>query len=304
MKLATTTGDFDKFNLNMEEKIRSLYNAGFRHIDLSFYNENTIDSRFMQDDWKEYTQSLAGLAKSLDMDFVQAHLPNVNPLNFDESWETAVEVTIRSIEVCGMLSIPNAVIHTGWAQGLGKQEYFEKNMLFLSKLFPYMEKCNVNICVENSTKANMGDMYFFFTGQDMRDFIEYANHPKLKACWDTGHANIEGHQYSDIMALGEYLTTVHINDNHGVKDEHIIPFMGSLNMDEVMHGLIDSGYKGIFTFEADSVVTLHNNWLLRRNQFEDEARLLNPPLVMQENAEKMMYDLGVYILKTYSCFEE
>ncbi len=304
MKLATTTGDFSKFGLNWEEKIQALYRAGFRHIDFNLYNENTMQSPFMQEDWKEYTKKISEFAQSLGMDFVQAHLPNVNPLRFDESWETAVAVTVRGIEVCEMLHIPNAVIHSGWAPGLGKQEYFEKNMPFFSRLFPYMDRCNVNVCIENSTKANMGEMYFFFTGEDMLEFIQYVGHPKLKACWDTGHANIEGHQYSDIMALGEYLTAVHIHDNCGKKDEHILPFTGSLSLDEVMHGLIDSGYQGVFTFEVDSAVTFSDHWLLKRNRFREEKRLLEPPLFLREHMEKTMYDLGVYILKSYDCLEE
>ncbi len=304
MKLATSTGDFDKFDICLEEKIQLLYEAGFRHIDLSLYKENTLESRFMQSDWREYTYSLKVFAQLLGMDFVQAHSPSVNPLNFDDTWETAVAVTARSVEVCGLLGIPNTVVHSGWACGIEKEEYFEKNMLFFSRLFPYMEKYNVNVCIENSTKFNMKDKYYFLTGEDMCDFIAYANHPKLKACWDTGHANIEGHQYEDIMALGEKLACVHIHDNHGVKDEHLIPFMGSLSIDEVMHALLDSGYKGVFTYETDSAFTPDKHWLLHRPQFRDETRLLNPPVSLQASAEKLQYELGVYILKAYDCFEE
>ncbi len=304
MRLATTTGNFDKFNISLEEKIRLLYNAGYRHTDLSLYKENTPDSRFMQPDWREYTSSLLSFARSLGVDFVQAHSPSVNALNFDESWENAVEVTVRSIEVCGILGIPNTVVHSGWADAISKEEYFEKNMLFFSRLFPYAEKYNVNVCIENSCKFNMKDKYYFLTGEDMREFIEYANHPKLKACWDTGHANIEGHQYEDIMTLGENLTCVHIHDNHGNKDEHLIPFMGSLCIDEVMHALIDSGYKGVFTYETDSAFTPHKHWLLNRPQFENEMRLWDPPVSLQESAEKLQYELGVYILKAYNCFEK
>ncbi len=303
MKLATTTGDFDKFNLTYEEKIRLLYNAGFRHIDFNMYEDETLATPLMKSDWREYVNSLKFLAESLGMDFVQAHSPNVNPLKCDDTWDTAVALTIRSIEVCGMLGIPNIVVHSGWADGIGKEEYFEKNMIFFSRLLPYAEENNVNICIENSTKSNMGDKYYFFTGEDMNEFIKYANHPRIKACWDTGHANCEGHQYSDIMALGENLACIHFNDNHGKTDEHLIPFMGTLPIDEVMHALLDSGYKGTFTFEACSPITFNQYWLFDRPQFENETRLLNPPVSMQENAEKMLYELGVYILKTYDCFE-
>ncbi len=304
MKLATTTGDFERFYGKLEERIKALAKAGFKHIDLSLYNENTKASLFMQDTWQAYTNNIKACGQKLGIDFVQAHLPNVNPLVFDGSRQNAIDVTKRAIEVCGMLDIPNAVIHTGWAKGIGKEEYFEKNMPFLKELFPVMESTGVNVCIENSTKANMGTMYHFFTGSDMLEFINYAGHPLLHACWDTGHANIEGHQYEDIIALGNHLKALHINDNNGRYDEHIIPFMGSLNLDEVMTALADSGYNGPFTFESSSSILFSDDWITERHKFEKDTRLAQPPLFMQEQAEKMLCELGVYILKTYNSYED
>ncbi len=304
MKLATTTGDYDAFALSVEERIRRLHQAGFRHIDLNLYEEITPDSRFLKPDWQDYTRSLLSLAQSLGMDFVQAHAPNVNPLRRDETWEQAVAYVQRSIEVCGLLDIPNTVLHAGWAPGIGREEYFRQNLEFLARLFPTMGKWGVTVCVENSTRANMGQQYYFYTGEDMADFLRYAGHPLLKACWDTGHANIEGHQYSDLIALGDKLGALHINDNRGQKDEHIMPFLGSLSLDEVMHGLQDIGYRGVFTFEACSTLPFHNDWLLTRNAYGHETRLLDPPLELQQQMEATLYHLGVYILKRYDCFEE
>ena len=45
---------------------------------------------------------------------------------------------------------------------------------------------------------------------------------------------------------------LHIQDNFGNDDHHIMPYFGSMNIDSVMHGLNDIGYKGYFTFEADA----------------------------------------------------
>lgn len=303
MKLANTTSDFARY-CSHPESICHLHEAGFRHIDMSFYRENTTASPFMQPDWQEYTMNLRALAESLNMDFVQAHAPNVNPLNFDEGWELGVQCTIRSIEVCGLLGIPNTVIHTGWADGLGKEEYFRENMRFLRRLFPAMEKNRVTVCIENSTRANMGEKYFFFSGQDMVEFLQYADHPLLAACWDTGHANIEGHQYEDLVALGKRLRALHINDNRGQCDEHIVPFMGTMNLGEVMNALIEIDYDGPFTFECDSSFPAADNWLGRRRSWSQDKRLSDPPLFLQMYMERAMYELGEYVLKEYGCFEE
>ena len=40
-----------------------------------------------------------------------------------------------------MLEIKNTVVHSGWAVGLTKEEWFVKNKEFYARLFPAMERC-------------------------------------------------------------------------------------------------------------------------------------------------------------------
>ncbi len=302
MKIATTTGDFARFCKTDEEKIRELYRAGFKYIDLSMY-DFTPDCAYMQENWREAVQKIKDLAKELGMEFVQAHSQGGNPLNPQEE-EFILAATIRSIEICEMLGIKNTVVHNGMAEGLSKEEWFVKNKAFYEKLFPAMERCGVNVLCENSTKANMRDMYFINSGKDMREFIEYVNHPQIHGCWDTGHANCEGPQYDDIMAVGEHLYAIHYNDNRGTMDEHVAPFLGTLNHDEVMHALIDVGFKGYFTLECDSSLRGYKYWLGWRRQYDADTRLAEPQLFMQRHIEKMMYETAEYILDSYGLSEK
>ena len=197
-----------------------------------------------------------------------------------------------------MLGIPHTVYHAGWKLGLSKEEYFEQNMRFVRRLIPTMEKTGVMLLIENSTRANMGERYYFYTGQDMVDFIEYADHPLLGACWDTGHANIEGHQYNDIVALGHHLRALHFNDNRGHGDEHIMPYLGTMSVDEVMCGLRDIGYRGDFTFECDSSLRPANCWQGNRRRWKDEI-IAEPTAAMYEIMERALYVCGEQILTAY-----
>ncbi len=92
---------------------------------------------------------------------------------------------------------------------------------------------------------------------------------------------------------------LHINDNRGICDEHIIPFFGTFNMDDVMCALTDINYKGVFTFEAGSSLKFENNWLAPRHKFEKSKKLINPEIFMQKHLESLMYEIGEYILKSY-----
>ena len=96
---------------------------------------------------------------------------------------------------------------------------------------------------------------------------------------------------------------LHINDNRGNGDEHIIPYFGTMNLDEIMNALINIGYNGYFTFEASSSFRPASFWQGNRMTFEKDTRLLHPQLFMQKQLEKLMYDMGVYILEQYNCFE-
>lgn len=305
MKLATTSGDFARFAPTHKECVGHVIDAGFRYIDLSMYHDARVDSLILQDSWRDYAAELRAYAESRGATFVQAHSPGGNPLQRDENWQILLDSTIRSIEMCGALGIGHTVVHAGWADGIGKDEYFERNRDFYRLLLPTAEKCGVKILTENSTHANMGERYYFYTGADMKEFVEYVDHPLFGVCWDTGHANIEGPQYQEICDLGETLVAVHINDNRGQADEHILPYLGTVSMDEVMHALVDIGYTGTFTMECDSTMRSARCWFGGDRQImPGEERLLHPPLCVQKDLERALYTCGKYILESYGLFEE
>jgi len=304
MKIATTTEDFGRFCKNDIERIRELYAAGFRYVDLSMYSL-TPDCDYMKDDWKDSVKALKREADSLGMKFVQAHSQGGNALKDDPAHvEFLIDATVRSIEICSELGIENTVVHSGYAKDMPKDEWFEKNREFYKKLFPVMEALGVNVLIENSTAANMKDKYFVNSGKDMTEFLRFVGHPRLHACWDTGHANCQGSQYGEIMTLGKELYAIHYNDNRGQKDEHLIPFFGTLNHDEVINALIDVDFDGYFTLEASSSLRSSRYWLGNRMPFEKDTRLAEPQMFMQRRLETLLYETAKYILDSYGLFEE
>ncbi len=303
MKIATSSGDFKFYCPTDVERIRELHRAGFRYIDFDMYSFKP-DCVYMQDNWRTAVEEIQQVADELGMQFVQAHSQGGNPLD-PNSVEFIVAATNRSIEICQMLGIPNTVVHNGNAYELSKEEWFVKNKAFYERLIPAMERCGVNVLCENSTDSNMHGQYFINTGKDMREFIDYMNHPLIHGCWDTGHANCEGSQYDEIMAVGDELYGIHYNDNRGKQDEHLPPFMGTLNHDEVLRALIDVGYKGYFTLEGSNSLIKYNGWPHKRNRFrDDQLKLSQPQLFMQRHMEALMYDTAKWMLETYGIFED
>ena len=295
MRIATTTGTLGSPS---PENLKKFYDAGYRYLDLGIWN-----GMVMRPDYKEFARSVKEAADALGLKFVQSHAPDGNALD-PKDFDRYVETTIHSIEFCAEIGIPCTVVHTGYEKFITKEDWFKRNKEFYEKLFPTMEKTGVYVLAENSTSANMGHKrYFTNSGAEMREFVEYVDHPLVRICWDTGHANCEGNQYDDIMAMGELLYALHVHDNRG-NDEHCSLYTGNINMDDVMNALIDSGYKGYFTYETGC--TMHGAGYRHapRRVFERDTRLLNPPAFVTERFIEFDYEVAEYILKAYDVFEE
>ena len=204
------------------------------------------------------------------------------------------------------MGIENIVVHFAFAKDISKEEFLQKNSEFFGLLIPVMEKTGVNVLVENSAKADLAPSGYYYpsTAKEMLEFLEYKPHPLLHACWDTGHANMDGPQYNEIIELGNRLKAVHINDNMGKCDQHIAPFMGTINMDEVICALIDSGYKGYFTLESSSIVKDGNNWLQKRRLYPESTKLFNPPLAVHEAKVKFNFEIAKACLEAYGIYDE
>lgn len=308
MKLATTTGDFDSYLDDDVDRLRKVAAAGFRYVDLSMYSGDAPGWAYAGEDWEKKVDELGNEAAKLGVKFVQAHAPGVNLLDAGEMKHGLFALS-RSFEVCARLGIENNVVHTGFSGDYlydrpeDKERYFAANYAVIKELFPVLEKTGVNFLIENTTKVNMGKLWFFITGSEMKEFIGYCNHPLIHAVWDVGHAAIEGHQYQDIVDLGDDLRALHIHDNRA-KDHHELPLTGMTNYDEILTALIQIGYKGYFTFEADNV--FYGFKRLRRHPELQTygSRFTAAPLKLREMAEKLLYEIGKYILQTYDLFEE
>lgn len=302
MLLATTTEDFAPFTESHEERIRLLYEAGFRSIDLSLYDVIPGDPLF-SDSFREAAESLADYADGLGMRFVQCHAPAVNCLRSEEDFSRALTLTARAIEICGILKIPTLVTHVGFHPSLDEEGWRAGNLRFYRALMPAAKENSVRVLAENSAHANLKG-YYLYSGRDCRRFFDAVDHPNFGICWDTGHANMEGAQYDEILALGDALGAIHFHDNRGEKDEHLIPFLGTMSIDEVMHALIDVGFKGPFTFEATSSLRPPCYRMGDRRPYPEDTRMEKPTLAMQKAAERLLFITGEEILSAYGILEK
>ncbi|MGB7024805.1 MAG: TIM barrel protein, partial [Candidatus Acidiferrales bacterium] len=56
----------------------------------------------------------------------------------------------------------------------------------------------------------------------------------LKFCFDVGHAHMEDGVAISFEAMQDLVVEAHVHDNHGEKDEHLIPYNGKIDWDAAL----------------------------------------------------------------------
>jgi sugar phosphate isomerase/epimerase len=69
-------------------------------------------------------------------------------------------------------------------------------------------------------------------------------------CLDYGHAHLMGDLGDAIEALSGHLWTTHVHDNGGKRDEHLVPYAGTIDWDAAMMETQKIGYDGALMFEV------------------------------------------------------
>lgn len=299
MKLATTTGDFFSYTHSQALSLQYIRECGFRYADYAFSCDRKDRTGVYGEDPAAYISDISKQLERLDMRLCQAHAPADKPLG--DGREALIADTIRCVEACGAWGIPNLVVHTGYAKGITREECFAQNKAFFTPILKAAEQYGVCILAENFNKMCREGVYWIDNAPDLLSFVAYMDHPLLQAVWDVGHANMQPMPQSEALRmLGKHVRALHIQDNMGMSDSHSLPFSGTLNLDDVMTGLIDIGYDGYFTFEVRNVFSPEST----RRSFEGESRLHPAPLSLRLAAERYLYELGKCVLETYHCFEE
>jgi sugar phosphate isomerase/epimerase len=73
--------------------------------------------------------------------------------------------------------------------------------------------------------------------------------PRVGICVDTGHARILGDVVDAIEACSGHVLTTHLHDNHGRKDEHLVPYDGAIDWGAALLAFQKVGYDGRWMFE-------------------------------------------------------
>lgn len=132
---------------------------------------------------------------------------------------------------------------------VGGSEYINMTSIGLERfktICEYAKEKGVKVAFEN-TKLK-GYLEFILSN------ITYSN---VGVCFDSGHYHCHFKDEFDFYKFKDRILCVHIHDNFGESDEHLIPFDGNLEYNKVIEGLKIANYSGDMILE----LCYRNNYL-------------------------------------------
>ena len=226
MKLGSTKGIFSGYG---EDSYKKMKEFGFDYLDLSISGElgGKTEKEYIQQILHEKT-----LADEAGVTIWQVHGPWRYPPH-DETEELRAEraeVMRRSIRCAGLIGCIYWVIHPimpfGPNEDFNTRLFWQLNFDFFRALLPYAKENGVTICFENMPMLKLS----MSTPQKTLEFIHMIDDENFKLCLDTGHCAVFGIQPADAVRLaGSDMKVMHVHDNNGSHDDHMVPLTGLIN---------------------------------------------------------------------------
>ena len=83
----------------------------------------------------------------------------------------------------------------------------------------------------------------------VEDDVEGLEGRPVGICLDFGHAHLDGDLVDAIETVSEHFITVHVHDNRGRADDHLVPFEGTIDWPAALTAIQKVGYEGPLMFE-------------------------------------------------------
>ena len=220
------------FNYSFDEIVKIIKNAGFQSV-MIWWGDDYIEKD------KQPKEKKPDIIRKNNIRLENVHLPikGVNDIWIDSiNGEDIINKFIKNIEECGTYEIPIAVMHI--SQGDNPPPYNQLGLDRLKRIIDKAEKVNVNIALENLRKPEYLDFIFNNIKSD-----------KLGFCYDSGHENCFSPNYNCLTRFGDKLIALHLHDNDGRNDQHMLPFNGTIIWKKIMEQIKNSNYYGPLSLE-------------------------------------------------------
>jgi sugar phosphate isomerase/epimerase len=219
------------------ELIGQIRDGGFNALEI-FCSRAHFDYASRQE-----VRALAGLLEAKQMKLNSLHAPTSKdssatresgqPLSVCEVEKVrrieAMDEFKRAIDVSEDLPFSRMVLHMGGSREEADPRKRDAAFSTLEHLVLHAHHAGVTLAVENTT-SEMGEPAY------LRAFVDETRLTGLRFNFDVGHANLadgpaEERLERSFAPMKDLVASLHLHDNHGDKDEHLLPYEGSIDWD-------------------------------------------------------------------------
>jgi sugar phosphate isomerase/epimerase len=141
--------------------------------------------------------------------------------------QDAVDEVRRALDMAEYVPFRYLVLHLGSSRDDADARRFDAAFNSLEHLRLYAKQSGVTIAIENTP----GELA---TPANLRQFIADTRLTDIRLCLDLGHAHLGDGVLPSFEIMRELVVTTHVHDNHGFKDEHLLPYDGGIEWKAVL----------------------------------------------------------------------
>ncbi len=221
-------------------------------------------TRLLRDDWRIFIKELRDQADQLGVRFNQAHGLMFNYFGQDEQTAYLHQMEERVMLACAELGVERIVYHPAVPDQCRESQDIEgckrANQDYISRAAEQAGRLGLQIAVENMfiTRNPDGTLIWRYCSypEDLVDLVDSIGMANVQICFDVGHARMMDENIrSSVAFYGRRLAALHIQDNDGASDQHLLPFHGTVDWEGLMQALADHDYRGDFTYEIHNALS-------------------------------------------------
>jgi len=142
----------------------------------------------------------------------------------------AMDELKRALEAADTIPFKNLVVHLGERMDGWSPRTIEYAITALEHLGAFARPLGVRLLVENLLSEPT-------TPEHLLEILNTGHQDKVGVCLDLGHANMTVGVAEALGTMGPRVASVHVHDNHGMKDEHLWPGDGTIDWAATVEGL-------------------------------------------------------------------
>lgn len=241
MEISIST-TFD-FKMSPEVMMPMVSQAGFHTISLA--GGNYEESKYLTTAGRGHMQNVC---KTNDIIVDSIHAPLGSEIDIahpeDRIRTFSVDLMKQAVYACCEMNCHVLMLHL--CNRFPENELGERIVAVresLRELVPYAAQKGIKLAIENL----VADTTFVLFERMLSEFKD----AHVGVCYDTSHAYLADNMYSLLESYGDRIIAVHISDNKGQLDDHMLPFEGKIDWTEFMYVFSKIAFSGTFLLEVE-----------------------------------------------------